>query len=41
MKNKMEELHKSVNFENFTYHYKGENTDVNFNNFIDAKTLLQ
>ena len=37
----MKELHKDVNFENITCHYKNENADAILNNFINAETLYK
>ena len=36
-----QELYNSVNFNNLTYHYKGRTANVDFNDFVDAATLLQ
>ena len=36
-----QELYNSVNFNNLTYHYKGRTTNVDFNDLVDAATLLQ
>ena len=35
----MKELHESIDFENLIYHFKGENADIEFNDFIDAETF--
>ena len=35
----MEKLQESVNFENVIYHYKGENLDLHFNEFIVPESL--
>ena len=36
-----QELYNSVNFNNLTYHYKGRTANVDFNDLVDAATLLQ
>ena len=35
----MKKLHDSVDLKHLAYYYKGKTADVNFNDFIDAKTL--
>ena len=37
---RIEKLHKSIDFNNLTYHYKGPNGNVDFNNFIAQQLFL-
>ena len=37
---KIEKLHESIDFENLTYYFKSSTEDIDFNDFIDAETLL-
>ena len=37
-KKKIPELDNDGDFENLIYHFKGQNGDINLNNFMDAET---
>ena len=36
-KKKIQELDNDGDFENLIYHFKGQNGDINLNNFMDAE----
>ena len=35
---KIQELDNDGDFENFIYHFQGQNGDIDLNNFMDAET---
>ena len=37
---KLEKLHKSVNFERLKYYFQGSTKDINLNDFINAETIF-